>query len=115
MNPAWRGGINDWLNGDIPSAAGGFDSFDSSEGSRSSEWSEPKSDGNSGESSSGGTWANPDFSILDDRRGTLPEFPIDVFSPKCQAWLKPAAAGAGATVDHVAVPRSIASPCVAPE
>jgi hypothetical protein len=59
--------------------------------------------GNTGEPGSG-TWADPDFSILDDRRGTLPEFPIDIFSPECQGWLKRGAAGAGATVDHVAVP-----------
>lgn len=54
--------------------------------------------------SSEGTWTDPDFSILDDRRGVLPAFPIDVFSEPCQDWLKRAAAGAGATVDHVAVP-----------
>ena len=52
----------------------------------------------------GPTWPDPDFSILDDRRGDLPAFPIDVFSTPCQAWLKRAAAGAGTTVDHVAVP-----------
>ena len=80
----WKGAAN---------RAEGFDSFDRTE--------EPN--GKTGELGSG-TWADPDFSILDDRRGALPEFPIDVFSPKCQAWLKPAAAGAGATVDHVAVP-----------
>jgi hypothetical protein len=59
--------------------------------------------GNTGESS-GGKWDDPDFSILDDRRGTLPEFPTEVFSPDCQAWLRRAATGAGVRVDHVAVP-----------
>ena len=52
----------------------------------------------------GGAWNDPDFSILDDRRGKLPKFPIEAFSPDCQAWLRRAAAGAGVTVDHVAVP-----------
>jgi hypothetical protein len=88
--------LPDWqpsADGTASEAFDSFDSFDSTE--------EPN--GKTGESGSG-TWADPDFSILDDRRGTLPEFPIDVFSPKCQAWLKPAAAGAGAMVDHVAVP-----------
>ena len=27
-------------------------------------------------------WEDPDWSILADRRGTLPEFPLDVFSEK---------------------------------
>src|SRR5262249_22519987 len=49
-------------------------------------------------------WDSPDWSILDDRRGELPEFPIDVFSPPCQDWLVRAAHGAGGTTGHVAVP-----------
>src|SRR5262249_33292122 len=49
-------------------------------------------------------WDDPDFSILDDRRGELPEFPLDVFSSDWQGWAKNAADGAGVTVDHVMVP-----------
>ena len=49
-------------------------------------------------------WDDPDWSILDDRRGELPAFPVDVFSKPCQAWLTRAAVGAGVTPDHVAVP-----------
>jgi Protein of unknown function (DUF3987) len=52
----------------------------------------------------GHTWADPDWSILDDRRGDLPEFPIDVLSAACQGWIARAAHGAGGTPAHVAVP-----------
>jgi hypothetical protein len=44
-----------------------------------------------------GTWAEPDWTLLDDRRGDLPEFPTDTFSPPWQDWLRRAARGAGAT------------------
>ncbi|MGA7454364.1 MAG: DUF3987 domain-containing protein [Rhodoplanes sp.] len=50
------------------------------------------------------TWDDPDTSLLDDRRGDLPDFPVE---PLC-GWLpdlvQDAAAGAAATPDHVAVP-----------
>jgi hypothetical protein len=49
-------------------------------------------------------WREPDWSLLDDRRGKLPEFPIEVLDPALQDWLKRAARGAGVTPDHVAVP-----------
>ena len=52
----------------------------------------------------GGTWDDPDWSILVDRRGELPDFPINVLSPEWRAWLERAAHGAGVTNDHVAVP-----------
>src|SRR5262249_4512817 len=48
--------------------------------------------------------ANLDWSALDDRRGDLPEFPVEIFDPAWQHWLKRAAHGAGAKPDHVAVP-----------
>ena len=51
-----------------------------------------------------GTWAEPDWTILDDRRGELPKFPTDTFSARWQDWLGRAARGAGATEGHVAVP-----------
>jgi hypothetical protein len=53
---------------------------------------------------SGAQWEDPDWSILDDRRGELPEFPGDVFSPRLHAWLERSAHGAGVTTAHVAVP-----------
>src|SRR5262249_22414296 len=31
-------------------------------------------------------WDSPDWSILDDRRGELPEFPLDCLSPPPGAW-----------------------------
>ena len=51
-----------------------------------------------------GDWAEPDWSILDDRRGDLPEFPIDVSTPPWQVLLRRASKGAGVLVDHVALP-----------
>jgi hypothetical protein len=50
------------------------------------------------------SWDDPDLSLLDDRRGELPPFPLDVFSPVWQEWATNAAHGAGTTVDHVLVP-----------
>jgi hypothetical protein len=52
----------------------------------------------------GFTWADPDPSILDDRRGSLPEFPLDTLSDECRQWVERAAHGAGVTPAHVAVP-----------
>ena len=49
-------------------------------------------------------WIDPDWSIIDDRRGDLPEFPIDSLPAALQPWIKRAAHGAGATPAHVAVP-----------
>jgi hypothetical protein len=45
-----------------------------------------------------------DWSILDDRRGDLPEFPGGIFTDSLRGYLERAAAGAGVTVAHVAVP-----------
>lgn len=59
---------------------------------------------NSREPSITGTWEEPDWTILDDRRGELPKFPADTLTAPWQAWLRRAARGAGATVGHVAVP-----------
>lgn len=50
------------------------------------------------------TWPHPDWSIFDDRRGQLPEFPAGVFSDPCRDWIERAALGAGVTIAHVAVP-----------
>ena len=46
-------------------------------------------------------WSDPDWSILADRRGTLPEFPLDVFSEKISALVRRTAQGAGVTTAHV--------------
>jgi hypothetical protein len=50
------------------------------------------------------TWSEPDVSLLEDRRGELPTFPIDVFPPNMAKWLVRAARGAGTDIDHVALP-----------
>jgi hypothetical protein len=50
------------------------------------------------------TWESPDWSILDDRRGELPDFPLDCLGEPLQKWVERAANGAGVTAAHVAVP-----------
>src|SRR5260370_14401429 len=49
-------------------------------------------------------WDHPDWKILEDRRGDLPDFPIGVFTPAWQRCLLRAAHGAGVRPEHVAVP-----------
>jgi Protein of unknown function (DUF3987) len=49
-------------------------------------------------------WESPDWSILDDRRGELPDFPLDCLGEPLQQWVERAAVGAGVTAAHVAVP-----------
>src|SRR5262249_4403753 len=49
-------------------------------------------------------WEDPDWSILEDRRGKLPPFPIETLPLPWQGWVRRAARGAGVTIDHVAVP-----------
>jgi len=51
-----------------------------------------------------GDWSDPDMSILDDRRGELPDLPIDVFPQSMHRWMLDAARGAGVTVGHIALP-----------
>jgi hypothetical protein len=54
--------------------------------------------------SRGHSWDDPDWSILDDRRGELPDFPTGTLPDPCRAWVERAAHGAGASPAHVAVP-----------
>ena len=56
------------------------------------------------ESRSAFDWDNPDWTLLEDRRGDLPDFPIDVFTPAWRQWLQHASHGAGVRPEHVAVP-----------
>jgi hypothetical protein len=49
-------------------------------------------------------WDDPNWTLLDDRRGELPEFPVDVLTPAWQEWLLRASHGAGVRPEHVAVP-----------
>jgi hypothetical protein len=49
-----------------------------------------------------GEWDDPDMSILDDRRGELPDLPIKVFPQSMHRWMNDAARGAGVTVGHIA-------------
>ena len=60
--------------------------------------------GKSSELASEETWQNPDLTLLEDRRGELPEFPIDVLDPASRKFIERASHGAGVTHAHVAVP-----------
>src|SRR5262249_32076268 len=51
-----------------------------------------------------GTWEEPDWALLDDRRGELPDFPVEAWPASLHGWLLRAARGAGVTPAHVAVP-----------
>ncbi len=51
-----------------------------------------------------GEWDDPDMSILDDRRGELPDLPIEVFPRSMHRWMLDASRGAGVTVGHIALP-----------
>jgi hypothetical protein len=55
-------------------------------------------------SADGFSFNDPDLSILDDRRGDLPEFPVGVLSEAWRDWLERSAHGAGVTPGHVATP-----------
>ena len=44
------------------------------------------------------------MSILDNRRGELPDLPIEVFPQSMHRWMLDAARGAGVTVGHIALP-----------
>jgi hypothetical protein len=41
------------------------------------------------------SWAEPDESLLEDRRGELPEFPTEVFPPRLSNWLLRASSARG--------------------
>jgi len=46
----------------------------------------------------GHTWNNPDVSLLDGRRGNLPEFPLDTIrSTRLRKWIEDAAHAAGSS------------------
>jgi hypothetical protein len=51
-----------------------------------------------------GDWDGPDESILDDRRGELPELPLEAFPKAMHRWMLEAAGGAGVTAGHIALP-----------
>jgi hypothetical protein len=48
-------------------------------------------------------WPTPLLALLDDRRGGLPVFPVDVLPLFWRTWAVDAARGASASVDHVAL------------
>jgi len=58
----------------------------------------------SGRKAETGTWDEPDWTLLDDRRGELPDFPAEALPASLHDCLLRAARGAGVTLAHVAVP-----------
>lgn len=63
-------------------------------------WDGRQSDENQGIHS----WDDPDISLLDNRRGELPEFPLQELPEELQPIIERVAHGAGVSNDHVAVP-----------
>jgi hypothetical protein len=56
------------------------------------------------------SWEEPDRSLLEDRRGEVPQFPVDALGPSVAPLIERVAKGAGVTSAHVVVPLlSIAS------
>jgi len=51
-----------------------------------------------------GTWEEPDGTLLDDRRGELPDFPVEALPASLRDWLLRSARGAGVRAAHVAIP-----------
>ena len=49
-------------------------------------------------------WARPNLELLEDRRGDLPELPVESLGPATQLWLRRAARAAGVTPAHVFTP-----------
>jgi hypothetical protein len=49
-------------------------------------------------------WADPDWSLLDTQRGSLPDFPLEILSLQLQQVIERTSRGAGVTYAHVAVP-----------
>ena len=47
-------------------------------------------------------WPEMDMSLLDDARGAVPAFPLDVLPPSWARWVSDTAIAAGAPVDYVA-------------
>jgi len=53
-------------------------------------------------SSSGAEWREIDPGLLEERRGTVPSFPVDIMPPPWRAWLTDTAAATGAPMDYAA-------------
>jgi hypothetical protein len=66
--------------------------------------------GSAGKPESLHTWDQPDWSLLEDRRGDLPEFPLNVLDAGWQAWARETSHGSGTSVAHVVVPLLALSP-----
>ena len=49
-------------------------------------------------------WARPNLELLEDRRGDLPELPVESLGPATRLWLRRAARAAGVTPAHVFAP-----------
>jgi hypothetical protein len=55
-----------------------------------------------GRTAGSGTWDEPDWGLLDDQRGELPEFPVTALPASMHEWLLSAARGAGVTTGQLA-------------
>jgi hypothetical protein len=81
-----------------------FEEFERNFGQAHRQFSSSDDKQSDNSSDAGEHWRDPDWSLLDDRRGDLPEFPVDVLSNAFRAWLMLAARGAGVGPDQVVIP-----------
>ena len=82
-------------------ALSGLSGLSGSQGGKQETNDERQSKGRKAET---GTWDEPDWTLLDDRRGELPDFPVEALPASLHGWLLRAVRGAGVTPGHVAVP-----------
>jgi hypothetical protein len=53
------------------------------------------------------SWEDPDMSLIEDRRGELPEIPLNALTPTWHDWAERASHGAGVRPDHVILPKLV--------
>jgi hypothetical protein len=68
------------------------------------DWSPPIQELDADEQTSNDPWDDPDLTIIEDQRGDLPEFPLDVLNPRLADCVVRMARARGCTTAHVAPP-----------
>jgi hypothetical protein len=74
------------------------------DGARKKGWGKPGVGAQPEQSDGPYGWDDPDWMLLDERRGELPDFPLDTLTEPWREWLLRAAHGAGVRPEHVVVP-----------
>ncbi len=73
-------------------------------GARNKGWDRPGVAAKPEQPTSIHSWEDPDWSLLDNRRGDLPHFPLDTLAPAWQDLVLRLAHGAGVLPEHIVVP-----------